>query len=112
MPSENVLNEVRESLNGRPGQPIVFGVCQALSQRFDKEPWIFRAAAIVLLLLWTLPALAAYVIAGLVMAETENRTRRFFSGLAVIIREKLEQGAQWFQGCCSGENRRYHGSGY
>ena len=26
MSSENVINEIRESLNGRPGQPIVFGV--------------------------------------------------------------------------------------
>ena len=112
MSSENVINEIRESLNGRAGQPIVFGVCQALSQRFGKEPWMFRAAAIVLALLWTLPALAAYIVAGLVMAETESRTRRFFSGLTVIIREKVDQGAEWLRGCCSNENRRYHRPGY
>lgn len=112
MSSENVIKELRESLNGRPGQPIVFGVCQALSTRFDQEPWVFRAVAIALLLLWTLPALAAYIVAGLVMAETENRTRRFFSGLGVIIREKLDQAAECLRGSCSNEGRRYHGTGY
>lgn len=112
MSSENVINEVREALNGRPGQPIVFGVCRALADRFGKEPWMFRLAAIVLALIWTLPILAAYVVAGLVMAETESRTRRFFSGLAVIIREKAEQGAEWLRGCCSSGRRDYHGGGY
>jgi phage shock protein PspC (stress-responsive transcriptional regulator) len=112
MSTDNVINEIRESLNGRPGQPIVFGVCQALSRRFDREPWVFRAAAIVLMLLWTLPALAAYIVAGLVMSETESRTRRFFSGLAVIAREQLDKASDWFQGCCSSGRRRYHGPGY
>jgi hypothetical protein len=46
------------------------------------------------------------------MAETEARTRRFFSGLAVIIREKAEQAAEWLRGCCSNEKRDYHGGRY
>ncbi len=41
MSADDVLNEIRESLNGRPGQPIVFGVCKALAERAGKEPWIF-----------------------------------------------------------------------
>jgi phage shock protein PspC (stress-responsive transcriptional regulator) len=98
MSSEDVINEIRESLNGRPGQPIVFGVCKALSDRFGMEPWILRLAAIVLTLFWALPALAAYVVAGLVMKETEERTRRFFSGLAIIIREYVDTGAAWLRG--------------
>jgi phage shock protein PspC (stress-responsive transcriptional regulator) len=93
MSSESVINEIRQSLNGRPGQPIVFGVCKALADRFGMEPWIPRLAAIVLTLFWALPALAAYVIAGLVMKQTEERTRRFFSGLAVILREYADKGA-------------------
>ena len=105
MSSESVINEIRESLNGRPGQPIVFGVCKSLADRFGKEPWIFRLAAIVLLLFWTLPALAAYLIAGLVMRETEDRTRRFFSGLAIIVREWVEKGAAWLRDC-GGPTRR------
>lgn len=105
MSTDNVISEIREALNGRPGQPIVFGVCQALAQRFGKEPFIFRLAAILLTLFWALPALAAYVIAGLVMPETESRTRRFFSGLAVIAREKFGQAGAWMRDNC-GAGRR------
>jgi phage shock protein PspC (stress-responsive transcriptional regulator) len=109
MSSENVINEIRESLNGRPGQPIVFGVCKALSARFGMEPWHIRLATIVLTLFWTLPAVAAYVIAGLVMKETEDRTRRFFSGLAVIVREYVEKGAAALRGCGKARERSgYH----
>ena len=112
MSSENVVQEIREALNGRPGQPIVFGVCKALADRFGQEPWLFRLAAIVLTLFWALPALAAYIIAGLVMKETESRTRRFFSGLAVVIREKVEEGAAWLRDCCrEGRRRDYRHGG-
>lgn len=86
-----VFNQIKESLNGRPDQPIVFGVCQALSKRYKKEPWVFRLAAIVLTLFWTLPALAAYIVLSLVLTETEMRTRKFFSGLAVVAREQVEK---------------------
>ena len=91
MSADSVIAEIRESLNGRPGQPIVFGVCNALSQRFGKEPWIFRLATIVLTLFWTLPTIAAYIVVGLALKETEDRTRRFFSGLVVVIREGVEK---------------------
>lgn len=94
MSADSVLNEIRDSLNGRPGQPIVFGVCKSLSDRFDKEPWVFRLAAIVMVLFWTLPAVAAYIILGFALKETEDRTRRFFSGLAVVIREGVQKIAE------------------
>lgn len=94
----NGCEQIRESLNGRPGQPIVFGVCNALAKRHGKEPWVFRLAAIVLALCWALPALAAYVILGFVLSETENRTRQFFSGLAVIIRENVDKFAASLRG--------------
>jgi phage shock protein PspC (stress-responsive transcriptional regulator) len=113
MSSDSVIKEIRESLNGRPGQPIVFGVCKALADRFGKEPWTFRLAAIVLALFWALPTLAAYIIAGLVMKETELRTRTFFSGLAVVIRENVERGAAWLRDCCASDRRgQYHRRGY
>lgn len=91
MSADNIFAEIRESLNGRPGQPIVFGVCKALSDRYGQEPWIFRLAAIALTLLWTLPSVAAYIILGLALKETEDRTRRFFSGLVIVIREGVEK---------------------
>ena len=93
MTAESVFSQIRESLNGRPGQPIVFGVCKALADRFEKEPWVFRLVAIVLALFWTLPAVALYVILGFVLKETEVRTRQFFSGLLVIAREGIDKFA-------------------
>ena len=93
MSADNVINEIRDSLNGRPGQPIVFGVCKALAEKSGKEPWVFRLVAIVLALFWTLPAVAAYIIIGFALKETEDRTRRFFSGLVVITREMVEKFA-------------------
>lgn len=109
MSSENVLNELRESLNGRPGQPIVFGVCKSLAERFNKEPWIFRLAAILIILFWPPAGLAAYIIAGLVMRETEERTRKFFSGLLIIVRENVEKGAAWLRDSCDTGTRGGHG---
>jgi len=110
MSEQSVINEIRESLNGRPGQPMVFGVCKALAERFGTEPWTVRLATIVITLFWALPALAAYVIAGLVMRETEVRTRTFFSGLAVVIRENVDRGAAWLRDCCAADrHNHYHG---
>jgi phage shock protein PspC (stress-responsive transcriptional regulator) len=104
MTAESVFEQIRESLNGRPGQPIVLGVCKSLAERFDKEPWVFRLVAIALALFWTLPAVAAYVILGFVLSETEVRTRQFFSGLAVIIREGVEKFASWLRDTLQGAN--------
>lgn len=110
MSEESVINEIRESLNGRPGQPMVFGVCNALAERLGAEPWTVRLAAIVVTLFWSLPTLAAYVIAGLIMKETEVRTRTFFSGLAVVIRENVDRGAAWLRECCATDHRGDHRS--
>jgi phage shock protein PspC (stress-responsive transcriptional regulator) len=96
--SNSVIDEIRDSLNGRPGQPIVFGVCRSLAEKFNQEPWIFRAAAIVLAIFFTLPTVAAYIIAGFALEETEDRTRRFFSGLAILIREWAEKLADSLRG--------------
>jgi phage shock protein PspC (stress-responsive transcriptional regulator) len=113
MSAENVINEIRESLNGRPGQPIVFGVCRALAEKSGKEPWVFRLVAIILTLFWTLPAVAAYIILGFALGETEERTRKFFSGLAVITRDWVEKGAAWLRDQINGCGRgNYRSRGY
>ena len=93
MSADDVINEIRDSLNGRPGQPIVFGVCKALADKAGKEPWLFRLGAVVLTLFFTLPGIAAYIILGFALGETEDRTRKFFSGLAIIIRETVDKFA-------------------
>lgn len=110
MNRENVCNEIRETLNGRPGQPIVLGVCRALAERFKKEPWVFRLAAILMVLFWTLPAVAAYIILGFALKETEDRTRRFFSGLAVLIREWTEKFADALRGLFGGSDSEDYGN--
>ena len=91
MKSEELLDSVRENLNGRPGQPMVLGVCRTLAERISQEPWIVRAAAIVLALLWTGPALAAYVLLGVALPETGERTRGVFKGLFIWLQECVEK---------------------
>ena len=91
MTAENVLNEIRDTLNGRPGQPIVFGVCGTLADKLGQEPWVVRAATIVLGLFFTFFTVAVYIVLGFALKETEHRTGRFFSGLAVLIREWTEK---------------------
>ncbi len=98
MAAESIFEQIRESLNGRPGQPIVLGVCKSLAKRFDKEPWVFRLVAIILLIASTLPTVVVYVVLGFVLSETEARTRQFFSGLAVIIREGVDKLAASLRG--------------
>ena len=91
MKPESLLDSIKENLNGRPGQPIVLGVCSALASRYQKEPWIIRAAAIVLALFWTFPTLVAYALVGLFLSETEERTRGVFRGLFIWLNECCEK---------------------
>jgi phage shock protein PspC (stress-responsive transcriptional regulator) len=89
--NDDLLQNLKDNLNGRPGQPIVLGVCQALARRLHQEPWLIRTAAIVLLVLFTVPTLFAYVVAALLLEETADRTRGAFQGLVVTVRELAEK---------------------
>ena len=111
MSAENVLDEIREALEGRPGQPMVLGVCKSLAERFNQEIWVVRAFTIVMAVFWTLPVLALYIVLGFVMKDTENRTRRFFSGLAIIIRETVEKVVDGIKNLFD-NNDRYGRDGY
>ena len=91
MSAENVLDEIRQALQGRPGQALVLGVCESLAKRMGQETWVVRAVTIVMGVLWTIPVLVAYIVLGFALKDTENRTRRFFSGLGVVIRETAEK---------------------
>jgi phage shock protein PspC (stress-responsive transcriptional regulator) len=105
MSEHDVYDQVRETLNGRTDQPIVFGVCQTLAARFNCEAWVPRLIAIVLGLFYSWFALIAYVILGVVLTETEPRTRGFFSGLAIIVRENAEKLVDSARGVIGGSNR-------
>jgi phage shock protein PspC (stress-responsive transcriptional regulator) len=87
MTKDSIMQEIKEGLQSRPGEPTVLGVCQVLSKRFDHEVWKLRLAFLVLVVFWTLPVMAAYIILGFLMSETESRTRGFFCGLQVLIQE-------------------------
>jgi len=91
MSTENLFESIKENLNGRDGQPMVLGVCSALARRLSQEAWIIRAAAIVLGVFFTFGTLVAYVLLGLFMAETEERTRGVFKGLCVWAEEAFEK---------------------
>jgi phage shock protein PspC (stress-responsive transcriptional regulator) len=91
MTTESICDEIKQVLSGSPDKPMVLGVCQALAVRFDQKVWCVRACVIVLTLFWSLPIIAAYVICGFLMKETEHRTRGFFAGLAILARETAEK---------------------
>ena len=91
MTADSIMQEIKEGLAGRPGQPTVLGVCQTLAARLGREVWKLRLAFLILAVFWTLPILAAYIILGFLMSETESRTRGFFSGLSILIRETAEK---------------------
>lgn len=87
MASNEFLDSVRNNLNGRPGQPLLLGVCGVLAKKMGVEPWITRAGAIVLAIFFTTLVPVAYVLLGLVMDETADRTRGIFRGLLIVIQE-------------------------
>jgi phage shock protein PspC (stress-responsive transcriptional regulator) len=110
MTTENIVQEIRQALEGRPGQPIVLGVCNAVAGRFGWEVWCVRLAVIIFAVVWTGFTLVAYVVAGFMLKETEARTRGFFSGLAIIAREwmdKLNEGICRIFGSSRSDYRGY-----
>ena len=106
MSAESVLDQIKESLEGRPGQPMVLGVCRALADRFDQEVWLVRAITIVLAVFWTFPRLVAYIIRGFALKETEDRSRRFFCGLGIVIREFAEKVFGGLRDLFNGDDHR------
>jgi len=111
MDHQNLFESIKHNLNGRPGQPIVLGVCQALARRCNQEVWIFRAGAIVLGVFFTFATLAAYVLLGLFMQETEQRTRGVFAGLGVWFRELLDRLGDLWTDLFGGPKQRNGSSG-
>jgi phage shock protein PspC (stress-responsive transcriptional regulator) len=91
MQNESFFESVKRNLNGEPGQPIVLGVCSTLAARLGQEVWLIRLAAIVLGVIYTFATLAGYILLGLFMAETSNRTKSLFEGLAIWFRETLDK---------------------
>jgi phage shock protein PspC (stress-responsive transcriptional regulator) len=91
MTANSVVQEIRQALEGRPGQPMILGVCQALATRYKQQAWGVRLVTIIAGAIWTLPTLAVYILLGFLLPETETRTRGFFTGLGVVAREGSEK---------------------
>ena len=96
MQEDTFFESIKRNLNGEPGQPIVLGVCKTLAARFNQEVWLIRLAAIVLGVFYTFGALVAYILLGLFMTETSDRTRSLFEGLGVWFRELTNKIADLF----------------
>ena len=111
MDQQNLFESIKQNLNGRPGQPIVLGVCNALAQRFGQEAWVFRAAVIVLGVFFTVFTLAAYVLLGLLLPETEERSKGVFRGLVIWLREWIDRGAEALRDIFGGPRERNGSSG-
>lgn len=52
-----------------PANGLIFGVCAGIAWWLGIKDWAVRAAAILLLLLWTGPALVAYLLAALLLGN-------------------------------------------
>ncbi len=81
------FDQIRENLNGRDGQPIIFGVCMTLAKRLGIETWITRAITIVAALFFTFATAALYILLGFLLSETNERTTGFFRGLKLWLQE-------------------------
>lgn len=97
MQGETFFQSIKRNLNGEPGQPIVLGVCKTLAERFNQEVWLIRLAAIVLGVVYTFATLVAYILLGLFMVETSDRTKSLFEGLGIWFRELTDKAAN----CCN-----------
>jgi phage shock protein PspC (stress-responsive transcriptional regulator) len=104
MQEDTFFESIKRNLNGEPGQSIILGVCKTLAARFNQEVWLIRLAAIVLGVFYTFFALVAYVLLGLFMAETSDRTKSLFEGLGVYFREFTQKVADIFNGNSSHRN--------
>ena len=101
MREDAFFESIKRNLNGEPGQPIVLGVCKTLAARFSQEVWLIRLAAIVLGVFYTFAALVAYILLGLFMSETADRTKSLFEGLGIWFRELTDKAANLFRGSSS-----------
>ena len=105
MANDNILHSIRDNLNGQPGQPMLLGVCKTLATRLHVAPWTVRAACIAMTLLATAPMLVAYVLCGLLLDETSERTRGIFQGLFLLLRDTVEKLLNLVSGAINGSQR-------
>ena len=106
MSSETFFDSIKRNLNGDPGKPIVLGVCKTLAARFKLEVWFVRLSTIVLGVFFTFPTLAAYILLGLFMPETSDRTKSLFEGLGIFFKEMIAKAGTAFESIFSNDSSR------
>ena len=106
MSSENFFDSMKRNLNGDPGKPIVLGVCKTLAARFKLEVWFVRLSTIILGVFFTFATLAGYVLLGLFMAETSDRSKSLFEGLGIYFRELTKKLGNIFDGIFNSDTSR------
>ena len=104
MQDETFFESVKRNLNGEPGQPIVLGVCKTLAERFNQEVWLIRLVTIVLGVFYTFITLVAYILLGLFMTETSDRSKSLFEGLGIWFRELTDKVANMCGDICGGKS--------
>ena len=88
----------------------MLGVCRTLAERLNQEVWLIRLAAIVLGVFYSFITLVAYILLGLFMDETSDRTKSLFEGLGIWFRELTEKVGRLFNntfGNGNNSNRNY-----
>ncbi len=98
MQDETFFDSIKKNLNGEPGQPIVLGVCKTLAARFEQEVWLIRLVAIALGVFYTFITLVSYILLGLFMNETAERSKSVFQGLGLWLREFSEKAHEKYNG--------------
>ena len=106
MQENTFFESIKRNLNGEPGQPIILGVCKTLAARFNQEVWLIRLAAIVLGVFYTFITVVAYILLGLFMAETSDRSKSLFEGLGIWFREFTQKVADLCGDVCRGKSSR------
>ena len=106
MQSETFFESIKRNLNGEPGQPIVLGVCKTLAKRFGQEVWLIRLATIVLGVFYTFVTLVAYILLGLFLEETSERSKSVFQGLGIWFREFTDKVGNKCNEMCGGNSSR------
>ena len=106
MQEDTFFESIKRNLNGEPGQPIILGVCNALAKRFNQEVWLIRLAAIILGVAYTFATVVAYILCGLFMDETSDRSKSLFEGLGIYFREFTQKVADIFNSLFGNNSHR------
>jgi phage shock protein PspC (stress-responsive transcriptional regulator) len=87
--SANDYNRFKHMLGTSAERGWVFGVCPVIAKRTGFELWCVRLTAIICLLIFTLPTVAIYFVAAMLMSETrpgaQSKLKRWASRADALV---------------------------